>query len=386
MRAIIILVISILAFSSCQNKKTEKKEENIYAQYNLRLADSVVINAFENKDIVFLGEFHRRKEHTEFVNGLIPILYENDIRIIFSEFANYLDTELSDSILTAPDYSEIAARRIIHNSEWDWAYQEYVELYKAAWKFNKTLKPGQKSFRIIGLQPNINYSAIQSPHDWDSPEKRTQYWNESDSTTWVAIIEKEAILRNEKALVYCGCHHAFSKFHHPIMYNGKFIRFETDREGTQLYNKYPDRVSTILLHSFWSGKESYTAPAIIPFDGILDSICKLLPKENNKYGFEIKKSKLGNLIDSTSTYSNGRDTVKLKDICDGYIVLKPVCELSLVSLITDFIDESNFKRSIIQAYPYNFTNDWTIQSMNDSLKVWYENEIEILNNAKKNCN
>jgi hypothetical protein len=384
MRAIILILISIILASCGEKKRNEAKQ--LETRYNLLSPDSLLIKEFEINDIVFLGESHRLKQQTEFVNEIIPILYKNGVRIVFSEFANYSDTQLADSIITAKEFNENAALRLIHNSGWEWAYQEYVDLYRAAWNINKQILPNQKPIRIIGLQPDINYSAIQTPQDWDLPEKIMKFWNETDSTSWLAIIENEAISKKEKALVYCGRHHAFSKFHQPIMNNEEFLVFEKNREGTRLLRKYPNRVSTILLHSYWTGKKSYFSNPIFPFNGILDSIYQLRPIDNHPYGFQTNNSKLGDLIDSLSTYSNGRDTVMLKDICDGYIVLKPICKLSLVSLISDFIDESNFENSKVQDYPYNFYTNWTIQSMNDTLKKWHKDEETYLENVKKNCN
>lgn len=384
-----ILVIAIITGGACAPKKSSNSDlntSNTPLKYNLIPSDSLIIKEFGESDIVFLGESHRKKQHASFVNNLLPTLYQHGIRIIFSEFANYSDTRLIDSILTAPNYDEQLARKIIHASGWDWAYKEYVDLYKAAWNLNNGLNDNQKPLRIIGLQPDINYSAITSEQDWDSPQKRQEYWNETDSTSWLAIIEKESLSKNQKALVYCGRHHAFSKFHHPIVIKGEFVRFENNREGTQLLNRHGKNVSTVLLHSFWSDTSNVFPTAIIPFNGVLDSIYYNNSNKNKAYGFQTNDSKLGNLIDSTSLYSIGRDTVRLKDICDGYIVLNPVCDLSIVSLIPDFIDESNFENSKIQDYPYTFYNHWTIQAMNDTIQKWYKMEKKYLDLMKQNCN
>ncbi len=373
-------IVSLVLIIGCT-----KTNEKLVNKYNLLSPDSVIVAEFVDNDIVFLGESHRRKQHAEFVNNLIPKLYKNGVKIIFTEFADYSLTNFVDSVLTALKYDENAARKIIHTSDWSWAYKEYVDLYKAVWQLNSTLKTNQKPFRIIGLQPEINYSAIKFPDDWQSVEKRKAYWNYTDSTTWVAIIEKEALEKKQKALVYCGRNHAFSKFHHPIVVDGKFIRFERRREGTQLLNSYKGKVSTVLLHSFWNDKSNKYSSAIVPFNGILDSISDLNPLKDKAYGFSTDKSSLGNLIDTTSFYSMGRDSVYLKEMCDSYIVLTPVCSLSIVSFIPDFVNELNFDYSKMQDYPNNFYTDWTIKAMNDSLRAWYQLEETYLNLMRRNC-
>lgn len=381
-----IYFILISTLVSCNLEPTNNLDEDVYSKFKLQQPNSLITSEFKNSDIVFLGESHRRKQHAEFVNNLLPDLYRNGVRILFSEFANYSHTRFADSLLTATDFDEPGARKMIYASEWDWAYQEYVDLYKSAWSLNKSLKPDQEPFRIIGLQADINHHVIKSSQDWELPEKRKEYWNETDSTSWIAIIEKEALSVNQKALVHCGHHHAFSKFLHPIVINGEFLGFDKGREGTQLLHRHQGKVSTIMLHSFWRDKSNIFPVSVVPFNGFLDSISCLIPGKNKAYGFQTNISELGNLIDSTSLYSVGRDTVYLKNICDAYIVLSPACELSLVNLIPDFINESNFDDSKVQAYPYNFHNDWTIKTMNDTLREWYKLEEKYLELMKQSCN
>lgn len=378
-----VLFITVFVIVGCQFEKTNNIDLGA-SKYKLLSPDTLISQVFDDSDIVFLGEAHRRKEHVDFVNSILPSLYEHGVRVVFSEFTNYAETSLADSIITASEYDEHSARNIIQASGWDWAYQEYVDLYKAAWLLNSSLEEDQEPLRIVGLQPDINYAAIKSEADWDSPQKRQAYWNETDSTSWLAIIEKEALSKKQKALVYCGRHHAFSKFHHPIVIGGEFLRFEKDREGTQLLNRYQGKVSTVLLHSFWNDQSNIFPTSVSPFNAILDTIYSSVGN-NKAYGFQCQKSELGDLVDSTSLYSVGRDTVRLKDICDAYIVLSPVCELSLVSIIPDFIDESNFENAKIQDYPYNFYDHWTIEAMNDTIQEWYKIEAVNLNLMKQYC-
>jgi len=368
MQKIIISLITLLIVISCTTQKEFKK---IYKVNSILSIPELFKSIFREKEIVFLGEFHRIRQQVEFVNTIIPLLQRQHVHILFSEFANYSDTRLTDSLLTAKDYDEKLVLQIIHRSDWNWAYKEYTEIYKAAWKVNQNLKQGEQPFRIIGLQPDLNYSAIQTADDWDNVEKRHLFWND-ENNSWLNIIENEAISKNRKAVVYCGLHHSFTKYHHPIVINGKFVRFEKDREGTKVYNKYSQMVVTALFYNPLPEKPELTGRFIRPFNGVIDSVTQLLPKKLNEFGFITSKSVLGNRTDTSSYYSMGYETLVLKDFCDAIIVLGSVCDYEPVTLIENFTHEGNLENTIIQAFPYTYIKDWTVKSCNDTTSVAYK--------------
>jgi hypothetical protein len=380
-KSILFLIITLFAFFSFT---TPNEVGKIYKDYSLMPVNDLFDSLFKNKDIVFLGEMHRTKQHVEFVIEIIPILQRQGIHLLFSEFANYSDTKLTDSLLTAHDYNEKLVFQIIHKCEWDWAYKEYADIYKSAWIVNQKLKKGELPFRIIGLQPDVNYSAIQTPQDWDNPEKRQAFWNEANNT-WLDIIEAEALDKNQKGIVHCGLHHSFTKYHHPNVMNGKFIGFVKDREGTTVYNKYPKRVVTALLYYPHPKKPELMGSFIRPFHGVIDSLTQLLPEKLNEFGFITSKSALGYRTDTSSFYSMGYGTLVLNEFCDAMIVVGPVCDYEPVTLIENFTNQENLANSIIQAFPYNYTKDWTVKSCNDSIKKWYDDEVKFLKRVK-NCN
>ncbi|MCX6243616.1 MAG: hypothetical protein NTU98_02830 [Bacteroidetes bacterium] len=381
-RTILLLICSLIFISS---GPTSGKIDKIYKANALLEFPDLVSELFKDKDVVFIGENHRIKQHVGFISEVIPILQKKGIHILFSEFANYSDTKLADSICLAPAYNEKLVYQILHRSEWDWAYQEYADIYHAAWSVNHNLKKGEQPFRIIGLQPDLNYSAIQAPADWDNPDKIREYWNYKNNKTWLEIIESEAIGKNQKALVHCGYHHAFSKFHHPIVMDGKFVRYETDREGTSVYNKYPQKVVTAILYNSLPQRPDLEKIFIKPFSGAIDSVILSLPEGHNHFGFISAKSRLGNLIDTSSFYSMGYGRISLKDFCDAVIVVGPVCDYESATLIDNFINDGNLENSKIQAFPYSFTREGTVQSFNDSINLWHQDNLRYIEKIKKSC-
>jgi hypothetical protein len=379
MQKIIIWLITLLSIGLC---KAQTNSQKVYRENSLMPVSELLNTMFHQYEIVFLGESHRIRQQVQLVSSMIPILQKQGVHVLFSEFANYADTRSADSLLTAKDYDEELVFRIIHRCEWDWAYQEYADIYKAAWTVNKHLRKGEQPFRIIGLQPDLNYSVIQKPEDWDNVEKRKLYWND-EHNSWLNIIETEAISKNRKALVHCGLHHAFTKFHHPVVIDGKFVRFDPDREGTRVYNKYPGKVATIVIYNHHPGKPDLAGEGIRPFHGVIDSITQLLPSEDREFGFMTNRSTLGNQTDTCSFYSMGYGILAMKNFCDAVIVAGPVCNYVTATLIEHFVNEKNLENTIIQAFPYSFKKDWTVQSCNDSIRKWREDESLYLEKIKK---
>ncbi len=377
----LMFVIFLVSFTP----EKEPQDNKAYSFFSLQPVPELLTSLFKEKDIVFLGETHRIKQQVEFVSSIIPLLQHHGIHLLFYEFINYSDTKRCDSILNARNFNEKLIKKIFLKSEWDWTYTEYLDNFKSAWIVNQQLKPGETPFRIIGLMPDINYSVIQTQNDWHDPDKLNEFWNCIYNKTWLEIIESEALNKNKKALVYCGFHHAFTKFHHPIVSQGKFIRFETDREGNQCFNKYPTKVATAIIYTPISEKPDFGMKYIRPFNGVIDSVIKELPENMQKFGFLTNQSSLGSRHDSSSYYSMGYGSICLKGLADAIIVLGPVCNYQSVTLMNDFIDENDLEDIKIQAFPYNWIKEWTVKSCNDSLNKWHKEEIEFLRKMT-NCN
>jgi hypothetical protein len=125
---------------------------------------------------------------------------------------------------------------------------------------------------------------------------------------------------------------------------------------------------------------------IRPFGGMIDTITASLPLQERDFGFITAESHLGKLPDTSSFYSMGYGRIRLNDLCDAMIVAGPVCDYTLVTLIGNFIDSTNFENSVIQSRPYNFNASWTIRSMNDSLRQWHLENQQYIGKIRATCN
>lgn len=302
-----------------------------------------VIEQFRVHDVVLLGEIHRIKQNLEFVQELIPKLYENGIYTFGMEFGAEEDQQRLDSLLTAPAYSEEVAKEIMFNYNVAWAYREYIDVYKAAWEFNSKLGEGERPFRILNLSYRYNWEDFEPPR---TPEKLKHVFHRGTADQFRArLIEKEIIRKDEKLLALLGVYHAFTRYAMPeLRYNADdFCTYDDQWLGNRLYRKYPGKVCNILLHQAFYNMPGESPNLLSPAGGRIE---KLMDMNNNRpLGFDLLNSPMGKLRDY-SRYSMCYEDFNLEMLFDGYLFLAPLGELEGCSVINDFVNEQNIGEAL----------------------------------------
>jgi len=296
-----------------------------------------VADKFDTHSVVFLGEQHKRKQDLDFFNELIPYLYQTKgIKIIGWEFgaANY--QAQADSIVTASEFDRAKTIAIMRNTSYNWCYEEYLDVFKTIWQLNKTIL--QDSDKVKFLQLNKPYV----PKRWDSMndsirlrERKTSFDN-----ILPGIIEEEVILKNKKVLIYCGWTHSLTKFQTPKFF---FFKEKEGRAGERLFNKYHNLVCQLwLVASFpprwWQYKElinSKDVKYVYPFDAVFNQLYDTLKRP---FAVDADNSYFANLKDYNSFYAFDRwNGVKLKNFCDGCIMLNSFDKIEPVDVIPDWV-------------------------------------------------
>ena len=309
-----------------------------------------VLEKFEDHDVVLLGELHRIRHDPLFVQELIPALYSRGIRVLGFEFVYTEDQADVDRLLAGAAYDEKLAIDILRRPGGIWPYQEYLDVLKAAWRLNSNLPPDAEPFRLAGLAPRIDFEKIRFGTDGERREERHRL-NSGDSI-YAAVIERESLERGKKMLVYLGRHHAFSRFQHPNLDNNYEFTgsFAQRRAGQRLRAKYPDRVTTVMLHSpFWS--PSY-GTWILPFGGVVDQV---YAEHRSPVGFDVQGSPFAGATDSLSMYALGHGRITLADFCDGYIVIDSLANYREATLVPGWFEGmsfSEFKRKLPRDLPF----------------------------------
>jgi len=364
---IFLIAISILICGSLLGQTddfiSELKE---YMQNNHVLPENYVIDKFADHDVVILGESHRIKHDAEFVQNLIPLLYDNGIYYLGSEFARRADQPLIDSLLEGDVYDEHLARYISFLSFVHWGYQEYVDIFKAAWQLNHRLDDQSRRFRILGIADSPDWSHLESNADRNNAEVMQKVRHGEGEHLWAGHILDSVVSKNEKILVYCGMHHAFSKYKQPIVIDGELIRYDSTRMGNHIYREIGDRVFSICMHFAWPGNRGYNDDMVFAGDNVIDRLIAQLDPKYHRAGFDTRGTPFENVTGETSVYRHGYDNFTLATFCDGYIIHKPMSDYEGVTPISGFINEENIEYARQQSPNPDFRNK-SIQEFNQSI-------------------
>jgi hypothetical protein len=365
-----------------------KEQLKAYVRSHYMTPEEYVLSKFKDHDVVFLGEYHRFKHDPELVQHLIPLLYQSGIFTLATEFARREDQPLIERLLNAPTYEESLAREITFNEFVFWGFQEYVDIFKAAWQLNHGLPKDARKFRILGVNCSPDWSFVQKEEDRANPAVMRKVWRGCDEGDYAHVILGEVVAKKEKALVYSGIHHAFTVYRQPAYDEAaqSFVRFGDVRMGNHVYHAIGKRAFTISLHSPWPPSEGYSKPETYAADGYIDAAMGEIEPSFRRAGFDTSGTPFGGLPGEKSIYKYGYDgfTFIFKFIqdmlqngvgggtvlrwahydfkftlgmfCDGYIYQMPLREYEGVTPIKDFVNEKNLPQARLQSPNPRFRN------------------------------
>jgi hypothetical protein len=362
----IVLIIGLLVifflmemfFRSCSGpqrvslRKFSEQEiapYKIYLQNNYQNPQDYVIGHFirEGRDVLFLGDTYSFKQNVNFVKDLIPLLYENGIYNLGLDCALYRDQGQVDQLLTQKDYNEKGVYKLLFNRFILWGYQEYADLFGAAWLFNQRLAPNQKPFRILALNVKENWQHIQQEKDQNDPAIIQKVYAEGLPDNYIVdVLQKEVIEKHEQALVYVNLQHAM------LHYTNKEIEAQYQKLGftyqgsaaRQLYEQIGDRCSSVFFHVPWPGRSNPQQPTH-PAEGYFSFLIGELPPGNQVAGFDIKGSPFARIHLVSSFFAESKSEIFLKDLCDGYIIQGPFNLYVPTTPIPDFINPENIEEA-----------------------------------------
>jgi len=289
--------------------------------------EEYLVRQFANHDIIFLGEMHGVRQNLEFLQRLIPRLYAAGVYNLGYEFSRYKDQAKIDRLLSLPSYDPRIANDLLSEIDLTYVTQEYTDVYKVAWELNHRLPPGARRFRIVAL--NIDESG-QTPADaWGG-----QRLNIHDQTNifWAQVISKEFLANHEKALIYSGSGHSYTRF---------FFQRKQDHSfsaGNLVHNFIPNRVMTVWLHGD-AERKALTRQ--------IDELIEASNGVDRPRAFDTQSTPFGALPLAISGYVFGKQNCgpfTLADVADGYIWLARRTDLRGVRFIKGFITPANIAR------------------------------------------
>jgi hypothetical protein len=302
-----------------------------------------VLSKFRRYDLVLLGEEHYIKQNVAFVREMIPALYRAGIYNLAIEFGADDYQPDVDRLITADKYDADLARKIMFKHFVLWGYTDYQDIYRKAWELNHSLPAGARKFRVINLNYRPDLSALQGPR---TREVMLKVWHKGNPDVYMGKkVLHEFADKREKALIYAGFHHTFTRYHQPTydFEKKKLVGYETERMGNTIYDAIPDRVFGILLHSPWmsrAGPDHWSQPV----GGAIEAAMQELQDE--PAGFDVKDSPFDKLRDPNTYYSLGYPDFTLATLTDGYIYLVPFRKFQSVAVDDRFITAANLQEAI----------------------------------------
>ena len=281
-----------------------------FAESSWRSPEDYVLDAFKDHDVVFLGEFFKIRQNLALVRDLVPRLYAAGVRNLGIEYALSDDQGRIDALVTAPSWDEAGARAITFHWLVTWGYQEYIDLYHAAWQVNHARPAGARPFRIVGLNTPQHWEFLKTQKDLEDPATVAKIFANGVPDAHIAdAIDHEFTHAGEKALVFCGMQHIFTRFR-STTYEKNAARMklgETRRAGNIVYQRIGGRVFSIALHAPWPDTSQKSGLGY-PLDGAVDALIEALPPEKQQAGWDTAGTPLGALPLGHSVYaeSGGR--------------------------------------------------------------------------------
>ncbi|MGZ5433228.1 MAG: ChaN family lipoprotein [Thermoanaerobaculia bacterium] len=261
--------------------------------------------------IVIAGEEHWRRDDAGLIAAAVPELRRRSVVLAMETLRAGSQADI-DRLLNAAEWDAPAANAILRAA--DWPYVEYRDILRAAWTAN----------RIAMDAPPLKILALGPPADFR--EQKIRY-DESMAERIIALRTDDPA---RKVLVYCGMHHAFTRYLQvERMQRGRVTEF-MQRMGNILWRRYGEDVFLIALH-----QTEMCGPAgaeerrrCLPFDGLVDCAAK------RPVGFDLLTSPIAETkLPATSYYAAGHPLLRAIDYADGIIWTRPIDEVRMVTVI-----------------------------------------------------
>lgn len=337
-----LLLFCRLAFAQT-NPPTEQAVES-YLERHWQTPEDYIVGKFATYDIVFVGEWHRIRHDVELIQSLIPRLYAAGIWNLGIEFGRHVDQADVDRLITMSTYDEALARQIQFNQFVAWGYQEYMDLYRAAWSLNHSLPAAAPKFRIVAIGATADWQAAREGMSQEELN-RVVWGGRTPDEQMADVVLREFVDQGKKALIYSGTHHAFTRYRQPIydFAARQFVGFREPRMGNIVYDRVPGKVFNIMLHAPWPSQKDANG-LVAPVNGAIDRVMARF--KDQRAGFDLVGTPPGLLADDRTLYSAGYDHFTLATIADGYIFQKQFEDYKGVTVDSAFITDANIDEAI----------------------------------------
>jgi hypothetical protein len=291
--------------------------------------------------VTIIGEAHWLRQDAELVAGLVPRLRGAAIDLAAEIFPASEQARI-DRLIAAPEWDEREATAVLRAA--DWPYREYRDILRAAWSANQK---AERPIAILALGPPRNWREALLPRGltYDS--------------FMADLVAKHIEASRRPIVVYCGLHHAFTRYYQAELdLKGRAMAF-MDRMGNILSRRYGEKTFLIALHKpIWCGdpeKPTYC----LPFGGRLDCAAD---KAGRPVGFDVVGSPLADLgFERGDYYGHGHPGLRFVDFTDGYIWTGPLGSFRPATIIplAEYAPDAEALAQVARANPFTDEADVT---------------------------
>ena len=349
-----------------------------YITANFEPPAEYLASKFRDHSIVFVGEFGFVKQQVDVIRQAIPKLYERGVRVLAVEFALFEDTPRIDEILTADAYDEIAVHEVLFNRLVIWGFDDYAQLFQAAWEINANRSEGEEPFRIVGLSVPIQWEFLVKERDMRDPEVIAKVYKHGAPDEFMAkTIIDEFVRKDVRALVYTSLQHVFTKFViTDYAERARELGLNEDRRaGNIVYDRIGSDATTVIFHAPWPYNRSQ-ALVTHPAEGAIAKLLESLPEEYHFAGFDTHGTPFGDLDSERNDFAKGHDDLTLGQLCDGYIITGPITAFEPVTQIPGFITDDNLEEAL-RRFPGPNMDPVSAEELNTYIGSLIENSQKI---------
>jgi hypothetical protein len=288
-----------------------------------------VVSKFDRHDWVFLGEYHRIRDDLDLLIELIPAIHNRTpVRHLAVEFLCRTATATANELLTAPSHERRGIINFLRSQSPDWAYEEYIELFRTTWESNQVFGEERGPFRFVGLHPCIDWEVVNYSPDPAAVAAEIEAQDRYDEIMARELTEN-LLEPGLPALVYTGIAHSTARFvEHRYGTADQLLRMG----NMVLREPWSDRMFFIALHApFW---DAGTGNDIYPFDGLLD---RAMLAHRAPVGFDVAGSPVERLTHQRRS-ERSITAYEFGELYDGYIMhARPLKEAVGATCVSDWI-------------------------------------------------
>lgn len=345
-----LAALLILTYVGTAYSQTDSTVATYLLKQSQKPVEYVLTKATSHR-ITIIGEGHWLQQDVNLVAALIPLLNKADMDLATEMFPASEQSRI-DELITAAKWNGQAANAVMRAASWP--YQEYRDLLRVAWSANQ------------GAARRIKILALGPPEDW---RRVLLPRGETYESFMADLITKHIKDSSRRLVVYCGMHHAFTRYYQAELSNDGKARAYMDRMGNILSRRFGEQVFLIALHKpIWCGSPAQPAYCL-PFGGRVD--CEAA-KVGRPRGFDVVGSPLAELpFEPVDYYAYGHTALRFVDYTDGYVWSGPLESFRPVTIIpiNEYAPDASSMEQVAHSNPFNNEADVSVKRLQE---IWVQ--------------